>query len=256
MTTFYVAGMHRSGTSAATRVLNLLGLSLGPEEHLIAPTPNNPLGFWEQTAVWRLNDLVLAHLGGTWDEPPPTPDGWVGDPDLRALVDRARAVLAELRASSARPLVVKDPRFCLTLPLWQASVAPDRVVLPVRDPGAVAQSLGRRNAIEPSRALGLWLRYHRELLLHAPSPVVVDYPTLLGAPLAAAEHLGEALSVGPPPEPARREILAFVDGTMDHAGSDPAGSSLPLLDAAREVYELLRSGNVAEARTALLRPPR
>ena len=44
-----VLGMHRSGTSALTRVLNLLGVALGDD--LMPPGPDNPLGFWEHQAL-------------------------------------------------------------------------------------------------------------------------------------------------------------------------------------------------------------
>jgi hypothetical protein len=46
--------MHRSGTSAATRVLNLLGLGLSREYDLVHG-PANARGFWESRALFRLN---------------------------------------------------------------------------------------------------------------------------------------------------------------------------------------------------------
>ena len=33
-----ILGMHRSGTSLVSRVLNVLGVYLGPEEHLMRPS--------------------------------------------------------------------------------------------------------------------------------------------------------------------------------------------------------------------------
>ena len=44
-----VLGMHRSGTSALTRVLNLLGVELG--DRLMPAGDDNPLGFWEHADV-------------------------------------------------------------------------------------------------------------------------------------------------------------------------------------------------------------
>jgi hypothetical protein len=39
-----ILSMHRSGTSALTGVLNLMGVSLGKE--LLQPQPDNPKGFF------------------------------------------------------------------------------------------------------------------------------------------------------------------------------------------------------------------
>ena len=66
-TCILVVGMHRSGTSALTRVLNLLGAELG--EGLMAPAPGNPGGFWEKREVADLNDLArcAADLSGDRD---------------------------------------------------------------------------------------------------------------------------------------------------------------------------------------------
>src|SRR5574340_381926 len=60
-----VLGMHRSGTSAITRGLKALGVSLG--EHLLEPaTDNNEKGFWEDRNVNSLNIALLKELGHDW----------------------------------------------------------------------------------------------------------------------------------------------------------------------------------------------
>src|SRR5262245_57953734 len=54
-----VLGMHRSGTSVAARLMNLLGIDLGVEEHLLGPQPDNPKGFWEYQPILALNEELL-----------------------------------------------------------------------------------------------------------------------------------------------------------------------------------------------------
>lgn len=49
-----ISGMHRSGTSALTRILNLLGTELGND--LLPPHADNPHGYWESGAAVALND--------------------------------------------------------------------------------------------------------------------------------------------------------------------------------------------------------
>ncbi|MEO0034615.1 MAG: hypothetical protein RLZZ501_638, partial [Pseudomonadota bacterium] len=49
-----VLGMHRSGTSAVTQALHLLGLAV-PDNLIPADPRENPTGFWESA------DIVAAH---------------------------------------------------------------------------------------------------------------------------------------------------------------------------------------------------
>ena len=50
----YVLGMHRSGTSAVTRVINLMGLQLGDATDLIR-AGDNPSGHWESARLTAVN---------------------------------------------------------------------------------------------------------------------------------------------------------------------------------------------------------
>ncbi len=57
-TALLVLGMHRSGTSALTRVLNLLGASL--PKNLLGASPGNETGHWEPDRLIGLHDRMLA----------------------------------------------------------------------------------------------------------------------------------------------------------------------------------------------------
>lgn len=61
-----VLGMHRSGTSVVTRLLNLMGASLGEDARLQPPDPVNPKGYWEREDVRELNQAILRHLDRDW----------------------------------------------------------------------------------------------------------------------------------------------------------------------------------------------
>src|SRR5688500_11885035 len=66
-TAILVCGMHRSGTSAFTRVVNLLGARL--PEPLMPPEPeNNERGFWESPQLHRLHEQLLQATGSSWDD--------------------------------------------------------------------------------------------------------------------------------------------------------------------------------------------
>jgi hypothetical protein len=120
--------MHRSGTSAITRILNLLGLYLGPAQHLMKPRRDNPKGFWEHEPIADLNDEILARLGGSAAEPPLFPPNWEKAPALEDLRQKARALIQDDFAL-ADFWGWKIPRTCLTLKFCQELFSPMHYVI-------------------------------------------------------------------------------------------------------------------------------
>ena len=57
-TAVLVLGMHCSGTSAITRLLNLRGVGLGRD--LLPAKADNERGFWENRAILELHERFLA----------------------------------------------------------------------------------------------------------------------------------------------------------------------------------------------------
>lgn len=152
-----VLGMHRSGTSAVTRILNLLGASIGPEADLLTEY-DNPAGHWESKALVACNDRILAAFGRSWDFPPWLASGW----EHSARASNLLPDMAETFSSvyDSEPWVWKDPRTCLTFPLWRRVIGTEaRVVLVFRDPGAVVASVRRRDGIPSLYGAGLWQHY-------------------------------------------------------------------------------------------------
>src|SRR3954454_7745401 len=117
--TVVVLGPSRSGTSAVGRVLNLLGVDLGPEDRLLAAIPGvNPKGFFEHRDVVGLNDEILRRLSGDWLSPPELIAGWEHDAALDDLRSQAHELLQNTFGASAL-WGFKDPRASLTLPFWR-----------------------------------------------------------------------------------------------------------------------------------------
>lgn len=148
-----VLGMHRSGTSALTRVLSiLLGHSLDPL--LVA---SNPQGQWERLELRPHLDRLLIKHGATWDFPPATAIDWKRTSD-----PRAAAALLSLGDDN---WVWKDPRLCLTLPFWLPHLRPEpRLVLTTRDPLQIAHSLAKRDGRTVEHGLALWEQTLRTLI--------------------------------------------------------------------------------------------
>jgi hypothetical protein len=158
-------GMHRSGTSLVSRMLNLLGVHLGPHQVVSRAGEDNPKGYWEHLPLALVNDEIMARFGGRWDEPPAFPVSWQRDPRLADLYGEARRLMTEDFA--AAPLWGwKDPRTCLTLPFWQDLIGSMRYVICVRSPRAVMASLACRDGMKAEKAERLWLAHMQSGLAH------------------------------------------------------------------------------------------
>lgn len=177
-----VLGMHRSGTSALTRVLNLLGADL--PQHLVPAKQGNELGFWESADLNETHNQLFRELGRDWQSIDPMPANWFMVPPAGAYRDRIVKLLSR-DFPNGDLFAIKDPRICRLVPLWREVLkvfgAEPRVVLPLRNPLEVAASLKALNGMAQGKALLLWLlhvldaeRYTRDL-----PRSFVDYDDLL-----------------------------------------------------------------------------
>jgi hypothetical protein len=223
----YVLGMHRSGTSAVTRVVNLLGVPIGREQRLMPIQPDNPAGFWEHLALMQVNDAVLERLGGAWDAPAVPPDGFATSDGFADLREWARR---EWDATyDGDRWVFKDPRASVMLPFWKAVLGPGGdvghvAIVVLRDPLDVAASLRRRNELPSIYCFALWERYTRLVLRDvAGLPVLVlDYDALVDDP-SRAHGLREFLAAHGQISGDVRfdEIKASLAVSLRHSRHDP-----------------------------------
>jgi len=253
-TAVIVMGMHRSGTSLLSRLLNLVGVDLGRSGDVEYSREDNPRGFWEHALLSRTNDAVLAAFGGSWDEPPRLPSDWLGDRRLDPLRERAREIIEEDFAGS--PLWgFKDPRTSLVAPFWHSILRARTLhVVAVRNPLEVADSLARRDGLTTARSVQLWYVYTRSALAaSATGPrAVVHYDRLLADPSGEIARITRTIDL--PAAPADLETLdrirreAIPDlrhhlSTLDDFDRDPAVS-----EEARELYRQLTDGSDAPSR--------
>ncbi len=154
-----VTGMHRSGTSLATRLMQLAGCDLGDAAGLYPGDRWNPDGYFEQRDVLRMNRALTE--GWLWKAaylrlPSPA--------TIRHRGSRRANQLAELCRKHANHLV-KDTRFCLTLPAWlEHGLQLEGVIVLLRHPNAIARSLAKRNRLPRAMALRLWDTHITRLL--------------------------------------------------------------------------------------------
>ncbi|NQY92133.1 MAG: sulfotransferase [Deltaproteobacteria bacterium] len=142
---YVVAGMHRCGTGAVSRIMETLGVFMGKRRD------RNDEAF----CFRRANEWVLRQTGGSWDYPMPI---------VRLLADHQRSeevstLLGQFveerhfreyrsyvakKGSGFKPWGWKDPRNTFTLPLWRKKFPDAKLIFVVRNPVDVVASLVRR----------------------------------------------------------------------------------------------------------------
>ena len=177
-----VVGMHRSGTSLVANLLHLCGLYLGQAEDLMPPSPDNEKGYWENLKFVQINEEILLALGGSWDFPPAAYNGWHEEERIAPLRSKAETLLREF--SDHEPWGWKDPRSSLTLPFWMNLIPELKIVLCLRNPFEVSQSLRRRNHTANQSGLSLWWLYNRSVLdaCRPANRIVTHYEAYFNAP--------------------------------------------------------------------------
>ncbi len=166
-----ILGMHRSGTSLLSSLVQSLGVSIG--EHLLPADMHNLAGYYEDRECVDIQERMLLALGQPWHGENgmlPFPSEWWRDPALLPLVGELEAWVNNRRSFLDPVWAVKDPRTTRFLPLWQEllktrGITP-RYLLAVRNPAEVVASQVKRESVPAGRLYHTWLRYNMEALLH------------------------------------------------------------------------------------------
>jgi hypothetical protein len=158
-----VLGMHRSGTSALAGAAVRLGFAqpLTP----LAPSADNPGGFYESTPVVLTNHYILEAEGCGWNTclgfEPARAGSRLSASDRRFMLNTLRREFG-----NAAAFVLKDPRLCLTLPAWLPTLrelgAEPLAFIVVRHPSEVIMSLETRNELTAEDMAPLWLHHMLE----------------------------------------------------------------------------------------------
>jgi hypothetical protein len=184
-----VVGMHRSGTSATAGLLVSLGLTGPTPEDLQPATGGNERGHWESKTMGVLNSRLLHAVGGTWSGLPPVTLRWDAVRKHAERREGARRWFASTYAG--RPMVIKDPRLCMTLPFWRDALpTPMAAVLVLRKPLSVARSLEARDGMQMTLGLAIWDRSMRsaDLVLEGLPTLVVNYDDMMADPGGTTEE--------------------------------------------------------------------
>ncbi len=210
-----ILGMHRSGTSALARVLNILGAKLPATLNLA--DSGNDTGYWESDPLIQYNDTLLKELGSAWYD-------WQALDWSRVPMRRRAEIKAEVAAvlsaefGTSSMIVVKEPRLCRLAPVFldatdEAGYEP-RCIMPIRSPLEVVQSLARRDRMSRGQAALLWLRHtlDAELATRSRSRVITSYDDLLNDWRGTTERIANELSLRWPH--AAQDVARIIDSFL------------------------------------------
>jgi GT2 family glycosyltransferase len=241
-----VLGMHRSGTSALTRVISLLGADL--PSNLMPASSDNEAGFFESNDLMNIHDDLLESAGSDWQDWRAFNSDWYTSPAAPVFKERVLDVLRHDYADS-RLFVIKDPRVCRFFPFWHGVLeefgAAPAVAIPVRNPLEVMASLRQRNGFPVSKAALMWLRHmlDAERATRDLPRAVVTYEALLSDWNGVIASLGAGLGVSWPRRGAATdlEIEQFLATQLRHHVATPENlaARVEIVDWVKDAYAAL-----------------
>jgi hypothetical protein len=227
-TCLLILGMHRSGTSAITRILNLMGAEL--PKQLVGALPGNEAGHWEPERLVLLHDQMLAEAGSSWRDLRPL--------DLAQLsADRREYYKSMIRSiiqdefGNAYVFVLKDPRICRFITIYRAVLSELGVriqpIIMIRNPLEVSASLSARDKMSKAYGLLLWLRHCLDAEKHTRDvgrvfvsydQVVNDLPNVIHF---LRESLDDYFPLSPNSSDINNLVFQFIRHDLRHQASSP-----------------------------------
>lgn len=227
-----VTGMQRSGTSMVCQLLAACGASFGDDADLLPADRWNASGYFEAKAVMDVNSRIItgfARHGSPFE-------AWLAKvaylrmprrSRIEARAPRHRETVAAL-GRKYEPCVVKDPRFCLTLQHWRNWTDVSRIVVCMRNPAAVVESLLRRHGIPRWYGARFYAWHIDSLVAQLPAQSVsyVDVDRLVAGDAGEFDALrrGLGLPLDPPAASLLRRIVR-----PEVFASPGAGAALPAI---------------------------
>ena len=219
-----VLGMHRSGTSAITKSLELFGVGLGTDLH--PPGFDNPKGFWEDRECIEINDMLLQQAGSAYDRLGFFWDSVATSQRVKDLRVQAIQLVSRKLSENNGVWGFKDPRTCRLLAFWNevflALKCEVSFVITIRNPASVVASLSTRNGIPSEKAYFLLLQHVLPSLscMKEVRRIVVDYDELLANPYKQIARIASKLGL---PLPDRQSPLVsdfennFLESGLRHS---------------------------------------
>lgn len=221
-----VLGMHRSGTSAITRGLACLGVSLG-ERLLPGVEGDNRKGYFEDIDINALNVEMLRVINSDWSRVAPIDAMDVAQLEREGFILRAINIL-RAKASACAIFGFKDPRVAKLMPFWAKvfdySGFEVSYVLAMRNPMSVAKSLSQRAGFAPEHSYMLWLDHVLISAFHTngATRVLVDYDHFMVRASQDLERIAQRLRLVLDPVAVRSFEIEFLENGLQHSVFAPS----------------------------------
>lgn len=216
-----VLGMHRSGTSALTRLINLLGADIAPD--LMSANFANQVGYWESIELAKIHDEILLALKSSWDDIVPIDYTKLPADIIQSNKNSLKEYLIRVFDHS-NFFVIKDPRLCKLIPLW-LEVLNDlaievKVIIPFRNPLEVAASLRERDGFSVEKSFLIWLRsiLDVEQQTRGLARCFINYAQLLDNTASVLNNITQQCDINWPNDLAQvlTEIQGFINNKYHH----------------------------------------
>ena len=160
-----VLGMHRSGTSLMTGLLQIFGVYLGGDL-MEAVSDRNPKGHFEHNRIYRINEEILTELDSSWDDIKGLPKNWHKLKRISEYKERIKRIIKE-DFGKLDMFGLKEPRICILLPLYleifrELKIEPLFVIM-MRKEIEVAKSLKKIYNLSLNKSLELYKKYNNNI---------------------------------------------------------------------------------------------
>lgn len=229
-----VLGMHRSGTSTTSGILNILGFDLG--KAIMGANEANPKGFFENHRIMSYNEDLFKMLHVNWHNTVGLLEQWWNTTEIDLFTKRLTSLILD-EFTFESPLLFKDPRICILLPIYLEAFKVLNIepffILTYRNPDEVAESLKKRDNFSCHKSARIWIDHMLKAEKHTRNypRIIIDYNYILADPIAALKKMLSIFPLHLPISPVLQEqVIQFVEPALNHCqrsrDSAPANNDL------------------------------
>lgn len=189
-----ILGMHKSGTSLMTQMIQETGAYLGKEDNLLEKDSSNPDGHFENLDILYANNDILHSCDREWYNLEVLNFDYSDRQTVKGM-EKLKRIIQELFQKS-NVVAIKDPRISVLLPVWERILTELEVevhyVWMFRNPLEVMESLRKRNGYCSRHVLLMWIHYNLSILkfLKGKKYLLMHYKDILSN-ASALERLRE-----------------------------------------------------------------
>ena len=212
-----VLGMHRSGTSALSGTLNILGAYLGL--HVALPAPDNPKGFFENVQMTALNDTLLMAYGNGWDDE--NMESIISHRLSQEIIEIVKKTISSIMGDH-EIISIKDPRIMILFPYYRQALKElgykVHLIKTIRNQQGVINSLVNRNNFTEEKSAALLKKYEYEISKHISSKVAtIKFEEFVNNPDQGIQLLKDNLPFLDYSEEKISQVKEFLDKSLMHS---------------------------------------